>query len=326
MGCLKLERNMLLRIAHTSNSERSGEGKYRAGLYRYKYNGKEYQDELGLNFYDYGARNYDAALGRWMNVDPLAEISRRFSPYTYGLNNPIYFIDVDGMYADPGDFYGNNGKHLGSDGINDNKVYRADSVEKNKDGLVTSAKNSTDLGITHTEFRKQASTVYAESSAYKSNSVTDDLKKEMFAIASVHQKNSLAFGANSDKAMEYLASTPSTINKSEFKTTANASVINALTGGFDYSNGATMWDGREQALFQASDNRRSTGKFELHMNTMGWNITDSNFKTWKTNVGSAFQAPQQKVAPANFGNYQNKGMMRLQSTAVYGETIFWKIK
>lgn len=72
--------------------------------YNYKYNGKEYQDELGLNMYDYGARNYDPALGRWMNIDPLAERHPENSTYTYCMNNPVVFVDPDGkdfgLYVD----------------------------------------------------------------------------------------------------------------------------------------------------------------------------------------------------------------------------------
>ena len=66
----------------------------------YKYNGKELDTKCGLNWYDYGARHYDAVLGRWHSVDPLAEKMGAWSPYAYCFNNPVKFVDVDGKYGE----------------------------------------------------------------------------------------------------------------------------------------------------------------------------------------------------------------------------------
>ena len=79
----------------------------------YKYNGKELDVKKGLNWYDYGARHYDAALGRFTTVDPLSEKYYPIGMYAYCNNNPVRYIDPTGMFTSP--IYDEEGKLLGTD-------------------------------------------------------------------------------------------------------------------------------------------------------------------------------------------------------------------
>ena len=67
-----------------------------AGLQQYKYNGKELDRVVGLNTYDYGARQYFPSLPIWDRIDPKCEEDNGISPYGYCRNNPVKFIDNDG--------------------------------------------------------------------------------------------------------------------------------------------------------------------------------------------------------------------------------------
>ena len=79
----------------------------------YKYNGKEYDTKKGLNWYDYGARHYDAVLGRFTTVDPLAEKYYSIGMYAYCSNNSVRYIDPTGMSISP--IYDEEGKLIGTD-------------------------------------------------------------------------------------------------------------------------------------------------------------------------------------------------------------------
>ena len=78
------------------------------GENRYLFAGKELQDELGLDWYDFGNRMYDPTLGRFItSVDRFASKYVSLSPYNYAANNPILLIDINGDSLDIGSITSN---------------------------------------------------------------------------------------------------------------------------------------------------------------------------------------------------------------------------
>ena len=93
---------------------------YSERSYKYKYNGKELQEEFGLNVYDYDVRVYEPAAPHFWQIDPMAEEYYDTSPYVYVANNPIVYTDPDGQNIVFGFETDKDGKRKGEDAVKNN--------------------------------------------------------------------------------------------------------------------------------------------------------------------------------------------------------------
>ena len=288
-----------------------------AMAFKYKYNGKELQDELGLNVYDYGARIYEPAAPHFWQIDPDTEKYNTQSPYVYADDSPVMFQDINGMGTEENqtDFinYETGEKTHIEDGkdqviaINSSGMdYMQTSFDTDRskyDTALNGLENSTlNLHMTISEFNCIVGTIYSEAS----NSGPWD---ESAAIYSVLRNRATADGNTVLDQTQKPSQVSGYPNRGQiFEKGASQAKINRVQKGVamaiatqkDYSNGAYNWDG--------------TDYYKRARYTQGTTFTSSSHNIYKLKANA-------KSGKTRYGSWSSK----FETTNAIGKTVFSRL-
>jgi RHS repeat-associated protein len=211
---------------------------------KFKYNGKlrrsrnpdpsGEEQEMPGRWLDYGARFYDAQLGRWHSVDPLAENYRRWTPYNYCVNNPMRFIDPDGMRLDKFGIDKETGK---ISKLNSNQYYKTSegTVKPLPQGKSTEGKNMVDK-VVNSEGQSEYFSV-------------GSLGREQ---ASTEEYQSFSFSAQEAESFYYFAAESSAVEWTYASTKYGGGHV-----GTDYNSSETQMPGYYESIYGSSLDRIS---------------------------------------------------------------------
>jgi len=257
------------------------------GVQPYKYNGKELDRMHGLDLYDYGARHYDAALGRWFTVDPLAEKYYSISPYIYVAYNPVRFIDPDGR-----DVWeiNNQGKIV-------NQI-----KDKNQDAFYMVDKNGNRTYTTDAEGNKHYNSI-----SFEYGTITDSKKSGWFRSATSFAVNSESSGA---ELFKFFAD----------NTKIEYGLINTQNDGSTVMTNHNETSVSASATAQKMDDKGQTVTSVVHNHPEPYGINPSGFRL-KDKSGDKFAA-RMFVPNVERYVYQNGKLVAYDGKSVIG-TMSW---